>query len=176
MNRQSFFLEVRTKLFDGKLSQSQVDGLTALLDEWDARGFTDIRWLAYILATVYHETGRTIQPVTEFGGQKYLKSKVYYPYYGRDLVQTTWKANYEKVKKFTGIDVVANPELIKDLKTSAKVAIEFMNKGYYTGKKLSHYFNETKNDSINARRIINGTDKAELISGYYNEFLKALMF
>ena len=36
------------------------------------------------------------------------------------------------------------------------------------------YFNKTTNDSINARRIINGTDKAKLISGYYDEFMKCL--
>lgn len=174
MNREYFFTQVRTNLFGGKISQSQVDGMTALLDEWSLRQFTDLRWLAYILATVYHETAKKFQPVTEYGGLKYLKSKVYYPYYGRDLVQTTWKANYERVKKFTGVDVVANPELIKDLKISAKVAIEFMNKGYYTGKKLAHFFNDKVDDPINARRIINGTDKAELIAGYYKEFYKAI--
>lgn len=174
MNRKSFFIQVRINLFDGNLSQLQVDGLTALLDEWEKRGFTDQRWLAYILATVYHETARQIQPIKEKGGQAYLMKKAYYPYYGRDLVQTTWKANYEKVKKFTGIDVVTNPELIADLKTAAAVAIEFMNKGWYTGKKLANYFNDSVNDPVNARRIINGTDKAELIAGYYREFFKAI--
>jgi putative chitinase len=176
INRKAFFLQIRIALFDGKISQSQVDGLTAILDEWDARGFTDTRWLAYIFATVHHETGRTFQPVTERGGQKYLKTKEYYPYYGRDLVQTTWKVNYEKVKKFTGVDVVSDPELIKDLKVSAKTAIEFMNKGWYTGKKLTHFFNDKVDDPKNARRIINGLDKAELIQSYYNEYNKALNY
>lgn len=176
INRKAFFLQIRIGLYDGKITQSHVDGITAILDEWDARGFTDIRWLAYILATVYHETARTMQPITEKGGEKYLKSKKYYPYYGRDLVQTTWDYNYEKVKKFTGIDVVKNPELIAELKTAAKVAIEFMNKGWYTGKKLAHYFNDKVDDPVNARRIINGLDKAELISRYYKEFNKALNF
>lgn len=175
MNRKSFFIQVRINLFDGKINQSQVEGITALLDEWDKRQFTDSRWLSYVLATVYHETGKRFQPVTEYGGQAYLMKKAYYPYYGRDLVQTTWKANYEKVKKFTGVDVVTNPELIKDLKVSAQVAIEFMNKGYYTGKKLSHFFNDKVDDPVNARRIINGLDKAELIAGYYREFDKALI-
>jgi putative chitinase len=58
--------------------------------------------------------------------------------------------------------------------TSAKVAIEFMNKGWYTGKKLAHYFNDKVDDPINARRIINGLDKAELIAGYYKEVYRAL--
>lgn len=165
------FLKIR-EIF-GTLKQSQVDGINDLLSEYKKYG-TDKRHLAYILATVYHETARKMQPVKEFGSAAYLRSKAYYPYYGRDLVQTTWKANYEKVKKFTGIDVVNNPDFIGKMPLSATVAVIFMQKGWYTGKKLSNYFNDTVSDPINARRIINGKDKAELIAGYYNQFLTAI--
>lgn len=167
-------VKIKESLFKKKILQSQLDGINAIITEFNNRAFEDKRWLAYILATVYHETAKRMQPVTEFGGINYLKSKPYYPYYGRDLTQTTWLGNYQKVKDFTGIDVVSNPELIKDLNTSAKVAVEFMNKGYYTGRKLSDYFNTTKEDSLNARKIINGLDKAEIIQGYYNKFIEAL--
>lgn len=165
------FNEIRKSLFV-KMKQPQVDGINGIIQEWNERGFKDLRWLAYILATVFHETGKKMQPVKEFGGETYLKSKKYYPYYGRDLVQTTWKANYEKVKAFTGIDVVSDPDLISTI--APKVAIEFMNKGYYTGKKLSDYFNEKKEDWVNARKIINGMDRADLVAGYAKEFLKAI--
>jgi hypothetical protein len=161
-------------LFNNKISPSQTEGINTILSEWTTSGHQDKRWLAYILATAYHETGKKMQPVTEFGGEKYLKSKKYYPYYGRDLCQTTWLANYKKVKDFTGVDVVSNPELIKDLKTASKVIIEFMVKGHYTGKKLSDYFDVDTNDPVNARRIINGTDRAELIAGYYEKFLGSI--
>jgi putative chitinase len=97
MNVKAFFIHIRINLFNGTLEQSQVDGINKLLDEWGNRAFTDIRWLAYILATVYHETAGTMNPIKEKGGEKYLRSKAYYPYYGRDLVQTTWKANYESL-------------------------------------------------------------------------------
>ena len=165
---------IREKLFSGKLTQTQVNGIEAILDEWDNQGHKDKRWLAYILATVYHETAKRMQPVKEFGGEAYLKTKKYYPYYGRDLVQTTWKENYEKVKEFTGVDVVTKPYLIADLKVAAATAIHFMVNGYYTGKKLSHYFNGKKDDPVNARRIINGTDKASQIAEVYKVFLQAL--
>lgn len=165
------FLKVR-EIF-GTLKQSQVDGINTIVSEYMKHG-SDKRHLAYILATVFHETARKMQPVKEFGSEAYLRSKTYYPYYGRDLVQTTWKANYEKVKNFTGIDVVTNPELVGQMPLAATVAVIFMQKGWYTGKKLSNYFNESVSDPINARRIINGKDKAELISGYYAEFLGAI--
>lgn len=174
MNKEQFYTKVVANLFNGNLSEKQQSGLSDILDEWDKQDNADIRLLSYVLATIYHETGRKMQPIKEFGNEAYLRSKRYYPYYGRDLCQTTWDYNYKKVKDFTGIDVITNPDLIGQMPLAATVAITFMLKGWYTGKKLSDYFNDTKEDALNARRIINGTDKAELIQGYYSHFLDAL--
>lgn len=153
----------------------QSSGCNTIIDEYFALGYTNLNQLAYILATVYHETAKKMQPVKEFGGEKYLLSKAYYPYYGRDLVQTTWKINYEKVKNFSNIDVVSNPELIGQMPLAAKVAVTFMQKGWYTGKKLRDYITADKVDFKGARRIINGTDKAALIAGYASSFAKCLI-
>lgn len=172
IDRKHFFDTIRP--IYGTLSQKQVEGLEAILNEYEQRGWIDIRWLAYILATVKHETASKMQPEKEHGGETYLKSKKYYPYYGRDLVQTTWKENYQKVKDFSGIDVITNPDLIARLSLAVKVAFTFMEKGWYTGKKLSNYFSKDKTDWLNARRIINGKDKAELIAGYAQVFLRAI--
>lgn len=171
MNRKTFFTGIRP-LF-GRINNLQVAGVEKILDAWEKSGYCDERWLAYILATVFHETGKRMTPVTEMGGEAYLHTKKYYPYYGRDLVQTTWKYNYEKVKAFTGVDVVNDPELIKTV--AADVAIEFMAKGYYTGKKLSDYFLDDKEDPVGARRIINGQDKASQIASYYRTFKGAIV-
>lgn len=162
---------LKDSLFNGSLSDLQKGGIDTIITEAED---LPLNQLAYILATIYHETGRKMQPVKEYGGEAYLKSKKYYPYYGRDLVQTTWKANYEKVKEFSGIDVVANPDLIGQMPLAAKVAITFMRKGWYTGKKLSDYFSDTKEDALNARRIINGLDCAEKVVAYYHHFKNLL--
>lgn len=165
-------------LFNGSLSPSQQSGIETIISE--AGEEIDKRHLAYILATVFHETGRKMQPIEEAGYLSkdkqlaYLTKKEYYPYYGRDLVHTTWKANYQKVKDFCEVDCINNPELIGQMPLAAKVAITFMLKGCYTGKKLADYFNSEKSDSVNARRIINSLDKANLISSYYERFLEAL--
>lgn len=69
MNRTTFLAYARRAPFGGRLTQSQKDGMIAILDEWDRRQSTgkviDNRWLAYMLATTFHETGATMQPVTE---------------------------------------------------------------------------------------------------------------
>lgn len=62
INRNFFFLQVTQNLFSGKLRSSQIVGLSAILDEWEANhADQDDRWLAYMLATAHHETDRQIQ-------------------------------------------------------------------------------------------------------------------
>jgi len=154
-----------------KLNPTQLLGVSLIIDEWNAQGYTDDRQLAYVLGTVYHETAGRMMPIKEMGGEAYLKSKSYYPYYGRDLCQTTWLKNYQRVKDFSGIDVVTNPDLIAEPQLAARVAIHFMSKGYYTGRKLSDFFNNTTEDYLHARRIINGLDKAEVVAEHAKKFL-----
>jgi len=57
-NRETFLEVVRSDPFGGSLIQDQVDGMNYILDTWeDAPPTDDLRWLAYALATTYHETG-----------------------------------------------------------------------------------------------------------------------
>ena len=65
IDREIFFNEVRGDLFDGNLNDDQVQGLDTILDEWHLLELPDSRWLAYILATVHHETGRKFRPIEE---------------------------------------------------------------------------------------------------------------
>lgn len=64
MNRAAFYAALRSNLFDRGLSQSQVAGIDAILNEADKRG-TEPRWLAYMLGTPFLETGATMQPIKE---------------------------------------------------------------------------------------------------------------
>jgi hypothetical protein len=56
---------------------------------------------------------------------------------------------------------------------AAEVMYAGMRDGDFTSKKLSDYFSATVNDPVNARRIINGTDRAQTIAGYHEKFLTA---
>ena len=182
IDRKKFYDYVRGKLFGGTLTQSQVDGMNAILDEWELRGLTDLRWLAYMLATTKHETAATMQPVREayWMSEEWRKTHLrYWPYYGRGFVQLTWMDNYNKMGKFLNIDLLNHPDLALELPHATAIMFEGMLRaetgvGDFTGKCLEDYFNDTVNDPVNARRIINGTDKAQLIAGYHYDFLHAL--
>ena len=63
INRGFFFTHIRRMMFSSVLQQSQVDGMNAILDGWEAKyADSDDRWLAYALATTYHETDQHMQP------------------------------------------------------------------------------------------------------------------
>ncbi len=191
MNKQKFIDQISITLFNGRLSQSQVDGINFKLNAFEKAGIRDNRWKAYMLATSYHETAKTMQPIEEYGkgkgrtyGQKimYCGKPYTHPdkiYYGRGDVQLTWYENYELMGKLLNIPLLEQPELALDPEISARIMIEGMtkgksNRGDFTGVSLETYFNSTKSDPINARRIINGLDQAQKIAGYYYKFLDAM--
>lgn len=167
INRKVFFEHIRAAPAGGFLGASQVDGFSRILDEWDKRGLSETRYLAYMLATCWHETYKAMQPIKEFGGMDYLKSKPYFPWYGRGLVQCTWEANYAKFSCKTADDMLTWPYAVRAL-------FDGMINGVFTGRRLGQYFNATLDDAYGARHIINGTDKAGLIAGYHAEFLAAI--
>ena len=180
INRKFFFDYVRSHLFDGKLSQKQVAGANAILSEWDAKyAKKDDRWLAYMFATTHHETDRTIQPIEEYGKGKGLEYGKRDPvtgqtYYGRGFVQLTWKRNYASMGKKLQVDLLNHPERALDLAVATQVLFQGMMEGSFTGVKLANYFSSDKDDWVNARRIINGLDKANLIATYAKTYYAAI--
>ncbi|ESQ76947.1 glycoside hydrolase family 19 protein [Asticcacaulis sp. YBE204] len=193
-DRDRFYTSIRTSLFGGKLKPKQVEGIEAILAVWQA---DDARELAYGLATAYHETGFTMQPAKEKGGAAYLR-RMYDPhskdparaalarkngnltpgdgvrYAGRGFVQLTWKANYKRMGEVLGIDLINEPDLAVQPDIAARILFVGMTRGLFSGKALGDYFTQSHTDWIEARRIINGVDRASTIAGYARQFHVAL--
>lgn len=179
---KAFFESLRASF--GPLAQNQVDGINHLLKATEG---LPLRHRAYVLATSWHETGpasssqhmtprREIWGPTKaqqgYEGRKDLGNTV--PgdgkrYMGRGYVQITGRANYNKASLATGRDLVANPDLAMDPEIAAHIIVAGMRDGWFTGKKLADY-----QSFKDMRRIVNGTDKADLIAGYAETFEKAL--
>lgn len=183
------FFDKYKQLFNVKLKQSQVDGIESLLTSIEQDpDITDVRWAAYMLATVKHECAETWQPIEEYGkgkGRKYgvpvtvtgSDGKQYTNvYYGRGYVQLTWDYNYKNMSQHVlSCDAMyCNPSLALTPADAYKIMSYGMRKGSFTGKKLSDYINGKTCDYKNARRIINGLDKWELIQGYAQKLQTAL--
>lgn len=180
IDRTSFFASVRRDLFNGHLTQDQVSGMGSILDAWEAKySANDLRWLGYAFATAFHETAQRMQPIEEFGkghGHPYgvPDPVTHQVYYGRGLPQLTWKRNYQTMAKLTGEDLVNHPELALRHDLAPRIMFEGMIGGLFTGKKFADYFSATHDDPVQARRIINGLDRADDIAGYHASFMDAL--
>lgn len=177
LDRQKFFASY-TAAF-GALRQSQTDGLKALLGAAEAdTEITDLRWLAYMLATVKHECADTWRPIEEYGkgkGRKYgnpvtvtdPEGKSYTnAYYGRGYVQLTWDYNYRNMGKVLGNRLLYEPQLALQPEIAYAIMSYGMRNGSFTGARLSRFINPDGCDYLNARKIINGLDQAQRIAGY----------
>ena len=200
INREFFFMHVRQGLFGGRLKQSQVDGLNFILDTW-VKNYArrDDRWLAYALATTHHETDMKMQPINEYGGNRYYfdmydiagkrpevarrlgntQAGDGVRFHGRGFVQLTGRTNYTGMQTKFGVDLTAsdaNADRVLGPELAAAIMFSGMERGVFTGKKFADYFNGEDEDWVNARRIINGTDKANLIAGYGRAYYAAISY
>lgn len=147
---------------------------------------TDLRQRAYVLATVKHECARTWRPIAErYNGDpfKYFTDKYDgredlgntepgdgYRFRGRGFVQLTGRSNYQKLSAVVGIDLVEKPDLALNEDVSFLILTAGMKFGEFTGKRLEQYVSADRADYRNARRVVNGLDKATLIAGYATKF------
>lgn len=193
-DRGKFFAIANRTLFHGTMTDSQTAGINMVLDEAERLNMLDNpvgrKMTAYMLATDFHETNATMQPVieaywlTEDWRRRNLR---YYPYYGRGLPQLTWERNYRrmtellrnKFKHIPDFDLVKHPEQALIPEVAVAVMFEGMmrgdsNFGDYTGKALEDYFTHDKTEWVKARYIVNGTDKAAEIAEYARKFYAAI--
>lgn len=166
LNRKVFFDKVRQRPFKGSITPSQFSGITIILDVWEQsfRQRTPITQLAVCLATAYHETAHTMQPIRELGGSEYLRlnydvtgrnpdrAKRYgnvrpgdgVKYCGRGDVQLTWFVNYQKATKRLrelgligpDLDFTVTPDKVMEPRIAALIMFLGMEEGWFTGKTL----------------------------------------
>ena len=168
------------------ISTSAVEGAKKIT-EHGRLSKVPINRMAYILATAYWESAKTMQPVKEafWKDEDWRRLNLrYYPWYGRGLIQTTWEDNYRKIAVAMGLRPTIftdNPNLLLDWKYAIPALFVGMEKGIYTGKDLDDYIDlldedDTKDyaEYVAARRIVNGTDKASDIANIALKFERAL--
>lgn len=159
--------------------------------------------LGYILATCFGETGTMKWDVREIPAKGHTRESYFEAkygnttaigkrlgnsmpgdggkFYGRGPCQITGRANYTKFAALLGVDLVKSPDLALRKDIAAQIILHGMYRGLFTGRKLADYFdgkpadfNEMKRRRVQARRIINGQDKAETFARVAAAFSMAL--
>lgn len=201
MNNKVFFEYLQSALFDGELSNSQMVGIQRYLDYWrDKHPTKPVTWLAYILSIFFHETKHAMQPMREWGSDAYLRY-IYdiecspdrasqlgnikpgdgVTFAGRGDFKLTGRKNYVYQSEKHDLDLMANPDLMLDPTVSARVSIEGILDGDFTGVGLSTYtggnvFKPSLADFnvVDACRVISNSTHIEGFVNHYQKFLIAI--
>lgn len=180
-----------------KITASEFQGCDAILKACVARNWP-MSYVAYAIATAYHETAHSMQPIKELGGEAYL-TRMYdikgarpakakelgnltpgdgARYCGRGYVQLTGKKNYAMAGQKLGVDLVNHPELALRPDIAAAIMVLGMMEGWFTGRDLPDDLPEhgpgQRSQFVASRDIINGKDRADLIAGYAVDFQSGL--
>lgn len=171
------------------LKQAQVDGLTAIIDEAERRGAPlqhlaailseahhetggtmqpieeNLNYSAKRLTQVWPKRFPSIAAAQPYANNPpALANKVYggrlgnalnegWLFRGRGLIQITGRENYAK------FGIASAPEKALQMATSIMILFNGMEKGMFSGKKLSDYINGDKADYYGSRAIVNADVK-----------------
>ncbi len=154
VDEDAFFAKVRKIMHRRGMGDIQFQTYKQLINYWNSHpNITDRRWLAYVMATAYHET--QLKPVregfkkTDAAARKHVrwmwnKRIITLPYhrpdpvtgqvyYGRGYVQLTWAQNYKKMGRAIGMgdQLYLHPDLVLDPEIASKVLFVGMLKGKF---------------------------------------------
>ena len=156
--------------------------LPPILNQCLDNGVIDRGQIAYVFATAEHEShfGRFMMELsdgwyleerddlgnTEPGDGPRFK--------GRGFVQITGRRNYQIWSEKIGINLIDNPEKAALPEIAAIVLVRGMRDGSFTGVGLSDFIAGDSRDFFNARTLVNGRDKADLIAQFAEYYFKAI--
>lgn len=197
----AFFAALKlAKVLGETLEQGEVDGCNAILDA--CKGWP-VSWAADALATAVIETNGTMKPVKEAYWLSASAANAWFvkmydvtgarpdkarelgninpgdgaKYAGRGFVQATGASNYAKLQAALGIPLLDDPDLALVQVHAAAIMRFGMETGLFTGKSLRDYLPAvaSREQFKNARKVINGSDRADDIAGIAMTFQAALV-
>lgn len=160
-----------------------LDNATALVTNLVKFGINTPLRVVHFIAQLHHESNGFTASVEKISYQKaqdkyqnhkYLGNRLQgdgYRFRGRGLIQLTGRGNYEKFTKYSGIDIVSNPDLASRIDISIQIACWYWTKGSAWGN-LNKYAD--KNDILSITKGINGgtngLEEREKQYAFYKQF------
>ncbi len=190
INTRFFFDTVNSTLFERSIAPEQIVGLSLILKYWsNAHGDKDDRYLAYILATIHHETNATFEPVLgevgpDIEDQEPIRARILWnpepgdgeKYRSRGFFGLEGKYRYSDFSERLGVDLVNDPDLAMVPEIAIAIAVKGMIAGAFTGKRLEDFFYRGRQDWEGARLIIGGRGHDALIASHARRYYAAISY
>ena len=170
------------KVVPGDIRKHAEKSVPLLLQECENCQVSDRGQIAYILATTEHESKLGLWMEELASGSAYEGRRDLgntqpgdgVRFKGRGYTQITGRVNYQRWSDKLGIDLISQPEKAAEPKIAARIIVQAMKEGSFTGVGLSKYINGQARDFRNARRIINGLDRADHIAKIAQRYYSAI--
>jgi len=166
--------------------ENATTAIPLLLRACDKYAVRDPAHIAYIMGTVSHES--YFAPIKEIGSDAYFTRMYEWrtilgntqpgdgaKYAGRGYVQITGRRNYALFEKLLGIPLVTEPDLALVPQFAAEICVRGMAEGLFTGRKMGDFGAGDTFQWKQARQVINGMDRADLIAGYARHYYQAIL-
>jgi predicted chitinase len=169
------------------VNENSLENLSLILLECCFYGVNDKSHVAYILASAHHESGMGKQMTEGADGRAY-EGRVDLcnnqpgdgpRYKGRGFVQITGRCNYTFYKEFLltrglNFDLVNAPQRATEREIAAIILVHGMRSGRFTGSRLAQFGSDCNFDFVNARRVVNGLDRAARIAAIARRYRTSL--
>jgi hypothetical protein len=157
--------------------------LPLILNQCLKDGVIDQGQIAYVFATAEHEShfGRFMLELADgaaYEGRLNLGNTQQGDgprFKGRGFVQITGRLNYTNWSRKLGIDLVSNPGRAAIPEVAAQILVRGMRDGDFTRFQLSDFISGARRDFVNARKIINGLNRADHIAEIAEAYFKAII-
>ena len=170
------------------INPNPVQSIRLILLECNFYGITDKSHIAYVLASAHHESGMG-RFMAEFADGTAYEGRLDLGntqpgdgprFKGRGFVQITGRRNYTlytgilSVTRDPDVDLVNNPGRAAEPAIAAMILAHGMSNGTFTGRRLSDFGLDGNYNFVQARRIVNGLDRANAIAAIARSY-RALM-
>lgn len=171
IDRNIFIDGIKNELFEGKLSERQLESINLILDECESQGVGELRQIAFIFATAYHFTynpfkldQQRLTPAIERGASFTLKGASYYPYFSRGYCTIRGKHLYRSECERTGHALLYDPDLLLTPSIASNSIVYGMKNGIYFGRRLDQFISGKMADYNKASRIVGDIKNRFLVS------------
>jgi len=146
VNVDMFIEKIKVDLFDGVMSEVQIESVKAIMNQCLVQGMYDIRMVAYAYASAYYDcyqpnspSPARLVPCFEHHALVILKTNLYFPYFGRSYPQLRYKHHYKAESIRQNIDLLYSPDLMMQIEISANTHVHYLLHGLHWGRKLGDY-------------------------------------